>query len=76
MSGATANQDSYFVKENLAGFSGTTFLGVCDGHGAAGHHVSQHISGKLITYMESMLRDYLSERTQSVNPDESFRKLV
>ena len=44
MTGATINQDCYFVKEDLAGIRGTTFMGVCDGHGSAGHLLSQHVS--------------------------------
>lgn len=47
MSGTTTNQDSYFYKEELAGLSGVSFMGVCDGHGSVGHLVSKHVSFSL-----------------------------
>ena len=44
MTGAAVNQDCYFIKEDLAGIRGNSFVGVCDGHGSAGHFLSQHVS--------------------------------
>ena len=40
MTGAAVNQDCYFIKEDLAGIRGNSFVGVCDGHGSAGHFLS------------------------------------
>ena len=61
MSGASANQDAYFVKEDLGGLSGLNFLGVCDGHGSAGHLVSKYVSFSLANFFTALLKDYLGE---------------
>ena len=64
MSGATTNQDSYFAREDFGGFRGLNFLGVCDGHGPAGHLVSKHVSFSLSSKPCSHYRflQYPSER--------------
>ena len=37
------NQDSYILMPNMMGKLGLHMFGVCDGHGANGHLVSQYI---------------------------------
>lgn len=41
------NQDSKFVVERFMDTPGCWYLGVCDGHGANGHHASQFVVAEL-----------------------------
>ncbi|SPQ99022.1 PPM-type phosphatase domain-containing protein [Plasmodiophora brassicae] len=46
-----ANQDSYFVVENLV--DGVNVYGVCDGHGEFGHHVSAFVRDHIVEYLSA-----------------------
>jgi serine/threonine protein phosphatase PrpC len=50
------NQDSYFVKKNFMNKKDYVYLGVCDGHGVEGHHVSNFICENLPIEMCERLR--------------------
>lgn len=46
----TINQDSCFVERNFAGYSNVWLAGICDGHGAYGHLVSDYIKRQFPSY--------------------------
>lgn len=41
------NQDSYIIEKNFCGVKDLWMLGVCDGHGAQGHLVSNFVKVNL-----------------------------
>ena len=41
------NQDSFFVIKNFGKIKNMWLMGVCDGHGSNGHHVSQFVVSEL-----------------------------
>ena len=45
------NQDNFFIKNNFLGEKNQFFIGVCDGHGDNGHHISSYISQCLPNFL-------------------------
>ena len=41
------NQDNYFIYHNFVNNPSNIFIGVCDGHGSCGHHVSGYLVNNL-----------------------------
>ena len=48
------NQDSYITSPNLNNQTWLHYFGVCDGHGANGHLVSQYVKKNLPTALEKI----------------------
>ena len=47
----TDNQDSCFIQKDFANYSNVWLAGICDGHGAYGHLVSDYIKKHFPGYL-------------------------
>ena len=71
------NQDSFIIKSDLQAVPGQYLFAVCDGHGPAGHLVSQLIKAKLGNFLEASLpQDPSSESELRRALQEAIRKTV
>jgi serine/threonine protein phosphatase PrpC len=53
----STNQDSWIALPSYGGNPGSVLMGVFDGHGRAGHHVSRFLKEKLPATLLAMLKD-------------------
>ena len=49
------NQDSLAIKPNLQNIRGQYLFGVCDGHGAQGHLISEYVKEQIVKSVEFLL---------------------
>ena len=63
------NQDAYFVKENFLKNNEYFYIGVCDGHGEAGHVISNFVTNKLPVYITDLSNETIINAFKKVNKE-------
>ena len=63
------NQDAYFVKDNFLKNNEYFYIGVCDGHGEAGHVISNFVSNKLPAYITDLSNETIINAFKKVNKE-------
>ena len=63
------NQDSFFIKENFNDNDSHFFIGVCDGDGEQGEHISNLVSSKLTYYINSLSSEEIISNFKKINSE-------
>ncbi|MCQ2817117.1 MAG: protein phosphatase 2C domain-containing protein [archaeon] len=66
------NQDNFFIYKNLNDEEGVYYIGVVDGHGVEGHHVSKY----LINHLPQNLNKELKKTKKYIHDKENLEKTL